>query len=703
MKFLPRYVEFALATVAFLALALMSLEPNPSYIALDDFFTLPERLWFVRDNAGWLRHLLDFSQNRFINVGDFSLFRPILFLQWGLEDITGRAHRDLFHAVAVAVGVAWALSTYGLLRRYISSLPAFLLSAVLLLSPAPDAHNYFVSWPHLTAYSLALVLFNVGLLLLPREQHPRGVAALVLSACCFVIAGWNHEFVVPALLILVLLQALWLWYERGTRPTLRQSFFATGTALLTLGAVDLVHFLWFSEFAVPLRDQDWQPIGASLWNLAVFVAAPLLPGFTQQNALIIAASAIVVAILFFLSRMVGLRRDTLAARLRDPVALGAFAACAAIVGGVFVGRIMIDGWTPFWYYRFVAGYQAILLAAASTTVIAKRDRPVQAVLLIAAILLTYGVIRQTRSLHRANAAVYQSNQIRPVVRAVREQLAVHGNWCFGGIKLTGIAADPKLDEFPVNLMLNIPTATAAISTILQYEGCPERGGAPIYFSVAEEGGKIKTRPLTLAPGFFQESPGSVSAAEDGETFVLPAPLYEELGTNIQALRKTHNPRPFGTRVWDGRSRAEAPWRGKITARIDGNCPCEIRMRVESEDSFPRMYNLGFLFDYGQPNAMALLLFENRIVLGRFENGQLRISSLGFVPDMRAPLDLIVTSDDSGCLVFANRQLVASDGACALTAGSFATLTWPNGTPEERVTNLVIASTIGHGPAFTPAQ
>ncbi len=145
------------------------------------------------------------------------------------------------------------------------------------------------------------------------------------------------------------------------------------------------------------------------------------------------------------------------------------------------------------------------------------------------------------------------------------------------------------------------------------------------------------------------------AADDGPAFVLPAPLYEELGTNIQAFRKTHDLHPFGTRGWDGRSGQEDPWRGKVTARIDGACPCEIKMRIESDDSFPRMYNLGLLFDYGQPNAMALLLFENRIVLGKFANGQLRISSFGFVPDMRGALDLVVRSDDSSCLVFANRS------------------------------------------------
>jgi hypothetical protein len=198
------------------ALALFALEPNPSYIATDDFFALPERLWFVRDNAGWLRHLFDFSQARFTDVDDFSLFRPILYLQWWLEDMAGRANRDLFHTIAVVTGIAWSLSTYYLLRRHVSILPAILLSAVLLLSPAPDSHNYFVSWPHLNGYTVALTLLNMGLLLLPWEGHARRGATLVLGALCFVIAGWNHEFVVPALLILVLLQAIWLWYERGS-------------------------------------------------------------------------------------------------------------------------------------------------------------------------------------------------------------------------------------------------------------------------------------------------------------------------------------------------------------------------------------------------------------------------------------------------------------------------------------------------------
>ncbi len=301
-------------------------QPNPSYIAADDFFTLPERLWFVRDNAGWLHHLLDFSQARFINVGDFSLVRPILYLQWWLEDMAGRANRDLFHALAVATGIAWAMSTYVLLRRYVSILPAVLLSSVLLLSPVPDAHNYFVSWPHLNGYSLALALFNVGLLLLPYDGRPRSAAILILSALCFVIAGWNHEFVVPALLILVLLLGLLLCYERGKgpQPILRQSFFAIGAALLILGTGDLVHFLWFSEFAAPLRDQDLQPIGAALRSLAIFLASPLLPGFTQQNALIIASLAVAFVAAFFLSGIIGLRRDRLSVLLRDPVALGGF-------------------------------------------------------------------------------------------------------------------------------------------------------------------------------------------------------------------------------------------------------------------------------------------------------------------------------------------------------------------------------------------
>jgi hypothetical protein len=127
------------------------------------------------------------------------------------------------------------------------------------------------------------------------------------------------------------------------------------------------------------------------------------------------------------------------------------------------------------------------------------------------------------------------------------------------------------------------------------------------------------------------------------------------------------------------------------------------MAVKSDDTFPRMYNLGLVFGYGQPGAMALLLFENQVVLGRLEGQQLRITALGFIPDMRAPLDLFIRFDDNGCMIFANRQLVASDPDCKLHAGGFGTFSWPNGTPAERIADLSVVENAAAGPVLVPVQ
>ena len=71
--------------------------------------------------------------------------------------------------------------------------------------------------------------------------------------------------------------------------------------------------------------------------------------------------------------------------------------------------------------------------------------------------------------------------------------------------------------------------------------------------------------------------------------------------------------------------------------------------------------------------------------------------------MRAPLDLFIRFDDGGCMIFANRQLVASDSSCKLGAGGVGTFSWPNGTPAEWITNLSIVSNAPQGAALVPIQ
>jgi hypothetical protein len=696
-------IQFLAALAIFIVLALITLEPNPSYMAADDFFALPERLWFIHRDLHWLYHLLNFSQARYNNVGGFSGLRPILFFLWWAEDMVGRDLRGLFHQLCVATGIAWAATTYLLLRRYIGFVLSTAAAAILLIAPGVEAYSYFMSWPELNAYGVALVSFNVGLLLLPAEHQVRSVPVLLLAALSFVIAGLSHEFVIPALLVMTVLHAVWIWYDhrKGSRSaTLRQTFAVVASAAVILCLIALIHFM-LSKFAQPLNWATLQPLPISLFRLSALIVMPLLPQNIGDAARITVpiALAVIVAVLFAVKAL-AVEPEKVFVRLRDPAVLGAVSAFIAIVVTVFVGRIVTDGYTPTWYYRFLSAYEAILLAAASTVVVVRRIALVRAICLVLAAYLAYGFGRQIYSVHMGNRAIYETNQIAPVVAAIRQQILQNPHWCYAGVWPRGVSARPDFNPRPREMTLDSPAAVAAITTVLQFYTCAERGGEPTYFAVSGSG---DVRPMKAAAQFLPSAPPAPPTAVSGPVIAFPEPLFEVLGPNIWDYRQTRAPHPYGTAEWDGLTRRDLPWRGAVIANLDGNCPCDIRMAVKSDDTFPRMYNLGLVFGYGQPGATALLLFENQVVLGRLEGEQLRITSLGFVPDMRAPLDLFIRFDDNGCMVFANRQLVASDPDCKFHAGGFGTFSWPNGTPAERIADLSVVEHAGSGAILVPVQ
>ena len=699
-------VQFLAALAIFIVLALITLEPNPSYLAADDFFALPERLWFIHRDLDWLYHLVNFSQARFDNVGGFSGLRPFLFFDWWAEDMVGRELRGLFHQLCVATGIAWAATTYLLLRRYIGFVLSTAAAGILLIAPGVEAYSYFMSWPELNAYGVALLLFNVGLLLLPTEHQTRSAPVLLLAGLSFVIAGLNHEFVIPALLVMTVLHAGWIWYDRrkGSRAaTLRQTFAVVASASVILCVIALIHFM-LSKFTEPLRWDTLQPALISLYRLSALIVMPLLPQNIGDAARIIVplVLAALVAILFAVKAL-AVEPTKVFVRMRDPAVLGAVSAFIAIVVAVFVGRIVTDGYAPTWYYRFLSAYEAILLAAASTVVVVRRVALVRTICLVLAAYLAYGFGRQIYTVHMGNRAIYELNHIAPVVTAIRRQISQNPRWCFAGVLPRGISAKPDFNPRPRDLTLDNPAAVAAITTVLQFYTCAERGGEPTYFAVSGGGASPDVQAMRASAQFLQSGPPVPPAGVSGPAIAFPEPLFEVLGPNIQDYKQTRDPHPYGTIEWDGLTRRDVPWRGSVIANIDGNCPCDIRMSVKSDDRFPRMYNLGLVFGYGQSGAIALLLFENQVVLGRLEGARLRITSLGFIPDMRAPLDLFIRFDDNGCMVFANRQLVVSDPDCKLDAGGFGTFSWPNGTPAERIIDLSVVEHAGSGPIFVPVQ
>ena len=699
-------VQFLAALAIFIVLALITLEPNPSYLAADDFFALPERLWFIHRDLDWLYHLVNFSQARFDNVGGFSGLRPFLFFDWWAEDMVGRELRGLFHQVCVATGIAWAATTYLLLRRYIGFVLSTAAAGILLIAPGVEAYSFFMSWPQLNAYGVALVLFNVGLLLLPTEHQTRSAPVLLLAGLSFVIAGLNHEFVIPALLVMTVLHAGWIWYDhrKGSRAaTLRQTFAVVASASVILCVIALIHFM-LSKFTEPLRWDTLQPMLISLYRLIALIVMPLIPQNIGDAARVIVPIAVAMVFAILLAvKALAVDPPKVFVRMRDPAVLGALSAFIAIVVAVFVGRIVTDGYTPTWYYRFLSAYEAILLAAGSTAVVVRRTALVRTICLVLAAYLVYGFAAQIYTVHMGNRAIYESNQIAPVIARIRQYILQNPQRCFAGVWPRGIAAKPDFVPRPRGLTLDQPAAVAAITTMLQFYTCAERGGDPAYFAISGSGADFDVQPMIASAQFLRSAPRVPPTMVSGPTIAFPEPLYEVLGTNIHDYRKTRDSHPYGTLDWNGLTRRDYPWRGSVLADIGGDCPCDIRMTIKSDDTFPRMYNLGLVFGYGQPDATALLLFENQVVLGRLEVERMRITSLGFIPDMRAPLDLFIRFDDNGCMVFAGRQLVASDPSCKLTAGGFGTFSWPNGTPAERIDDLSVVTRAGPGPVLVPIQ
>ncbi len=701
------HLQFLAALAIFIALALVTLEPNPSYMAADDFFVMPERLWFVRHDFEWLYHLLNFSQHRLTNTGgDFSGLRPVPYLLWWVEDMIGREFRNFYHYLCVATGIAWTATTYLLLRRYVGFVASTLIAAILLISPVHDAYTYFMSWPELNAYGIALLLFNVGLLLLSTDERVTSAPGLVVAISCFVIAGLNHEFVIPALLVMTSFYAAWNWHMHRlgqSSPGSWKTFLVVGCAFVILSAVVLVHFM-LAEFVEPPHWATLQPMLLSLYRLCALIAMPLLPQVIGDYARVIVPITAMVSVAgLFAFGLLAIDQKRIWARMQEPVVVGAISACLAIVGAVFVGRIITDGYISPWYYRFLSAYEAILLAAGTTLVVVRHKKIVGIIFAGFAAYFVFGYADQIYLIRSGNESIHRSDKIEPVIWNVRRELQAHPQWCFAGVWPRGFGIKADFEPRPREMTLDNPAAVAAISSVLQFYSCAERAGSPTYFATSSNEAVGLVHALAASPKVLQSVPRSSSAMIGGAVISFPAPLYEILGPNIQDYRKRHESHPYGTIEWDGQTRRDDEWRGQVIANIDGDCPCDIRMSVQSRDSFPRMYNLGLIFDYGQPNAAVLLLFENQVVFGHLQDGQLRITSLGFIPDMRASLELVVRSDKDGCMVFGNEQLLASDENCALTAGKFGTFSWLNGTPAEWIARLTIAANAREDPALVPLQ
>src|SRR4051812_27437878 len=78
--------------------------PIPFYYLDDEWFVLPERIWYA-SGWEWLKHLLFFPQTRTTWVGDHMLVRPGLFLWIWLQDMLMRSHREAQQLLLISVSL----------------------------------------------------------------------------------------------------------------------------------------------------------------------------------------------------------------------------------------------------------------------------------------------------------------------------------------------------------------------------------------------------------------------------------------------------------------------------------------------------------------------------------------------------------------------------------------------------------------------
>ena len=156
--------------------------------------------------------------------------------------------------------------------------------------------------------------------------------------------------------------AAWNWHMHRlgqSSPGSWKTFLVVGCAFVILSAVVLVHFM-LAEFVEPPHWATLQPMLLSLYRLCALIAMPLLPQVIGDYARVIVPITAMVSVAgLFAFGLLAIDQKRIWARMQEPVVVGAISACLAIVGAVFVGRIITDGYISPWYYRFLSAYEVI--------------------------------------------------------------------------------------------------------------------------------------------------------------------------------------------------------------------------------------------------------------------------------------------------------------------------------------------------------
>ena len=640
-------VLFALTLIVFVYVLIQWFFPIATYYTDDEWFVLPERAWFS-SRGEWLRHLLFFPQTRITFVGDYLLVRPGLFLWAWLQDVMFRSHRlsQQIFSLIVAVGVLASLVTM-IWRECGRSLA---MGACVFAFTCVTGH-FAWSWAHLSGYFLAIAFYTLAMSFHVQEnlslQKSAWVAGLLVCAVTF------HEFVAIALVPLLVLELISLPLKEIRVSNLRLTRLV-GPLLVLFVIVGGTHLLLPSPAFFSTNDDvalrfDWTRIyymGLVFLGLLVQATDHLVPLHMDEFYLdcarrLVGVGVMVVAARVFFRSLSAVQRRRVVACLMPVLALS---------GGLLMTRVATRLVIKEHYYPIFQFFLVMVVVLVFAPALRARPR----VLALLTLLLLASSVRSATIVHSMNLQTSEAaSAIDRAVGQIKATLGSQKSGCYAGLFYSG-----QQSEF-----------NAGVNIALLEDSCGRRAGSPTYFFAYPNGG--------VSEFLFPDQPSASVSRE----------LINQvgLGQNSRELEQYLLRQPLNL---PEASRAIArsgeillhPIYSSVQAR-------DLTLKFVSEDSSPRLLNVGLKVGSISHALYFLLLNNNLKVLQRAQDGSIQeiaFSPLGGFGDL---VVLRIVDIQSHCLILVNGQLLTQIESCLQGERTLSLLELKNGTSIERLVGL----------------
>lgn len=612
--------------------------PIADYYLDDDWFVLPERLWF-QSSWDWFKHLLFFSQNRLTWVGDYMLYRPGLFAWIWFQDVAFREHRFAQQFLLIAVSLFTYASFLPMLGRENGKLLAV---AAALYATTGAFGGLLFTWPHINGYLFAVGLYTFAAHRLASidERSVWGTATLLFIAATF------HEFVSVTLAFLIGLEFV-IWRKRDREGSKKR--------LLAIGAPLAAYLLmvvvartildppsdFATEGALPLKFDEEYFTRVAMNQLVILIQlVHMVVPFAQiSEGIDIARFSVgalaVVALIFVWLR----RRET---RWNYKIAL-CFAPIVVFFTSLFVTKVAALKVMKAHYYPMYLFFFLLFALLVLAPYLGRRMRASLIVVMLASSL--WGAYKN--STKHENVGI--SRVIDRTVSEILDQLRDDPELCFAGL------VDPERRR---------PLANAA-GIALQLRNCEWHAGRKTYFVVQSDGG--------VAPANFE--PPQEGTRIDFGSDLLGAGSGNELAPILI---------PASYNVFEARQRAVHD--GIISGReVRDECDVDdISLRLQANELWPIMYNTGFYVSSG--SARLYFILRNNAFSVAFFDGEKPVKEVmgSSVFAMKDEFELRVRRAENRCFVFIDGMLILESPLCWSGSARIGVFDFKNGTEPERI-------------------